>query len=107
MCIRDREKHDGLLVAYAPIADSLEQALGEYTLTDRETRPVGRNIAEAAATMLKVLAQLDSCTAGFDWRARLARPIARAAVEAVVATAAYLRDPARGGSCLLYTSRCV
>ncbi len=93
-----REKHDGLLVAYAPIADSLEQALGEYTLTDRQTRPVGRNIAEAAEMMLDVLAHLDSCTARFDWRARLARPSARAAVEAVVATAAYLRDPARGGS---------
>ena len=44
-----RGKPDGLLVAYAPLADNLSQALAEYTETDRAKKPVGRNIDEAAA----------------------------------------------------------
>ena len=36
-----RGKQDGLLVAYAPLADNLNKALAEYTQDDQETKPVG------------------------------------------------------------------
>ena len=39
--------YDGLLVAYAPLADNLQKALAEYTVSDQEHRPVSRNIDEA------------------------------------------------------------
>ena len=42
-----RGKQDGLLVAYAPLAENLDKALAEYTETDRTNKPVGRNVDEA------------------------------------------------------------
>src|SRR5690606_1959064 len=42
-------KPDGLLVGYAPITQSLHEALAEYTKTDQTTRPVGRDTSEAVA----------------------------------------------------------
>ena len=42
-----RGKEDGLLVAYAPLAENLAKALGEYTQSDRANKPVGKNIDEA------------------------------------------------------------
>jgi type I site-specific restriction-modification system R (restriction) subunit len=44
-----RGKPDGLLVAYAPLAENLNKALAEYTATDQAKKPVGKNIDEAAA----------------------------------------------------------
>ena len=44
-----RGKQDGLLVAYAPLAENLNKALAEYSTEDREHRPVGRDVAEAVA----------------------------------------------------------
>ena len=65
-----RGKEDGLLVAYAPLADNLNAALAEYTGTDQEKRPVGRNIDEAVALAEKLLDELDALCAGLDWRAQ-------------------------------------
>jgi len=93
-----RGKRDGLLVAYAPIADSLEHALGEYTVDDQQARPVGRNIAEAADAMIDLLSELDACLTGFPWRTRLAVGTPRAHVETVVAAANHLRSPANSTS---------
>ncbi|MFZ2178431.1 MAG: type I restriction endonuclease subunit R, partial [Rhodococcus sp. (in: high G+C Gram-positive bacteria)] len=45
-----RGKQDGLLVAYAPIADNLAEALAEYTESDQETKPLGRDIEGAVDT---------------------------------------------------------
>jgi type I site-specific restriction-modification system R (restriction) subunit len=42
-----RGKQDGLLVAYAPLVENLEKALAEYTVQDRENKPIGRNVDEA------------------------------------------------------------
>ena len=58
-----RGKPDGLLVAYAPLADNLNQALAEYTETDRAEKPVGRDIDEAAAlarTLIDTLGEICS-----------------------------------------------
>ncbi len=88
-----RGKRDGLLVAYAPIADSLEHALGEYTVDDQHERPVGRHIAEAATAMLDVLLELEVCLAGFPWRSRLEVGTPRAHVETVISAANHLRSP--------------
>ena len=63
-----RGKQDGLLVAYAPLAENLRQALEEYTATDRAKRPVGRSTDEAAQLALDYIAQLRGLLAGFDWQ---------------------------------------
>lgn len=39
-----RGKQDGLLVAYAPLAENLDKALAEYTDADQQAKPVGRDI---------------------------------------------------------------
>ena len=44
-----RGKEDGLLVAYAPLAENLEKALAEYSPGDQVTKPMGRDVDEAAA----------------------------------------------------------
>ena len=66
-----RGKQDGLLVAYAPLAENLDKALAEYTETDRTTKPVGRDVDEAAVGDRRLVEQLDALCAGFDWRAKL------------------------------------
>ena len=66
-----RGKPDGLLVAYAPLAENLEKALAEYTESDRTTKPVGRDVDEAAVVTRTLVEQLDALCAGFGWRAKL------------------------------------
>ncbi|WP_298807666.1 type I restriction endonuclease subunit R [uncultured Gordonia sp.] len=58
----------GLLVAYAPLAESLNAALAEYTDTDQQTKPVGKRIDEAAGLARETLARIDALCAGYDWR---------------------------------------
>lgn len=88
-----RGKQDGLLVAYAPLADNLAQALAEYTQTDQETRPVGRSVDEAVALITELLGQLRELLAGYDWQARLAATGARAYIKAVFGAVDFLRRP--------------
>lgn len=66
-----RGKQDGLLVAYAPLADNLQKALAEYTRQDQERKPVGRNIDEAAALTESLVATIRQLLVGHDWRATL------------------------------------
>lgn len=63
-----RGKKDGLLVAYSPITQHLEAALGEYTISDQENRPIGKDVSEAAAGLRQVLGEVDTLTAGYPWR---------------------------------------
>ena len=93
-----RGKQDGLLVAYAPLAENLAKALAEYTETDQETRPVGRTADEAVALTQELLGRLRELLAGHDWRARLAAPGPRAFITAVTSTVNYLRSPATPGN---------
>src|SRR5665647_2230478 len=93
-----RGKQDGLLVAYAPLAENLAKALAEYTETDQETRPVGRTTDEAVGLTQELLGRLRELLAGHDWRARLAAPGPRAFITAVTSTVNYLRSPATPGN---------
>ena len=93
-----RGKQDGLLVAYAPLADNLAKALAEYTDTDQETRPIGRTIEEAVALTQGLLGSLGALLAGHDWRALLVRPGNRSFIVAVHSTVNYLRSPGTPGN---------
>ncbi|WP_281250413.1 type I restriction endonuclease subunit R [Rhodococcus marinonascens] len=88
-----RGKDDGLLVAYAPIADNLAQALAEYTDADRENKPIGRDIDSAIDTAKDLIRVLENLLHGFDWRAQLRKPGNRAYFDAANSTVNYLRDP--------------
>lgn len=88
-----RGKQDGLLVAYAPLADNLAKALAEYTHDDQTHRPVGRNVEDAVAVTHNLLDALRKVVAGYDWRARLARGDRRAYIAAVMGTVDHLRRP--------------
>ncbi|CAM2790504.1 type I restriction endonuclease subunit R [Prescottella defluvii] len=88
-----RGKQDGLLVAYAPLADNLAHALAEYTETDRQQKPMGRDIDTAVDTVKNLITIIEKILHGFDWNARLQKPGRRAYVDAANATVNHLRDP--------------
>lgn len=87
-----RGKQDGLLVAYAPLADNLAKALSEYTTSDQEHKPIGRDVDEAVAIAADLVAQIRDMLVGCDWRAILARGGPRALRTAATTTTNYLRD---------------
>ncbi len=88
-----RDKQDGLLVGYAPLTENLYSALAEYTATDQETRPLGRDIDEALAKMRDLHDTIGNVIlAECDWRGQLAARSPRAYVNAVLGTVNYLRD---------------
>ncbi len=91
-----RDKPDGLLVAYAPLAENLNAALAEYTKNDRETKPVGKNIDEAVDLTEALVAQLDEVCAGYDWRAKVNAP--RGWLKAAIDLTNYLRSPVTPGN---------
>jgi type I restriction enzyme R subunit len=88
-----RGKQDGLLVAYAPLADNLAKALAEYTETDQQTKPVGRSVDDAVALVTELLGQLRGLLAGYDWQAWLAEPGPRGYIKAVFGAVDFLRGP--------------
>lgn len=92
-----RGKPDGLLVAYAPLAENLNQALAEYTETDRETKPVGRNVDEAAVLARTLVEAIDELCGGFNWRAQVGTGT-RAWIKAALGLTNYLRDPGTPGN---------
>ena len=87
-------KEDGLLVAYAPLADNLAKALSEYTATDQENRPVGRDVDEAVTIALDLVTQIREMLADCDWRAILRRGGPRAMLTAATTATNFLRDAA-------------
>ncbi|MGX7725076.1 type I restriction endonuclease subunit R [Rhodococcus sp. 5G237] len=93
-----RGKEDGLLVAYAPVADNLAEALAEYTASDRKTKPLGRPVAEAVDAVKNCMTILDNMLHGFDWRQHRNAPGPRAWLDAIIATVAYLRDDQTPGN---------
>lgn len=93
-----RGKADGLLVAYAPLADNLQKALGEYTQSDQENRPVGRNIEEAVALTTELVSAIRELLAGHDWRAVMKAGGPRGFIKAATSATNYLRDPKTPGN---------
>ena len=88
-----RGKDSGLLVAYAPLTESLTAALAEYTATDQARRPVGKDAAEAAELARALVAQLRDLVAGYDWRAKLGAP--KGWMKAAMGLTSWLREPVR------------
>ncbi|CAN5327452.1 type I restriction endonuclease subunit R [soil metagenome] len=93
-----RGKEDGLLVAYAPLADNLARALGEYTKTDQDRKPMGRDVDDAIALTLSLVDTLRGMLAGYDWRAVLAKGGPKRYLNAVTGSVNYLRDPETPGN---------
>ncbi|QCV95850.1 type I restriction endonuclease subunit R [Acidipropionibacterium acidipropionici] len=93
-----RGKKDGLLVAYAPLADNLKKALGEYTTRDAQNEPVGKNISAAVTETRRLVEALRALLAGCDWRPVLAGGGRRAAKDAVSMAVNYLRSPSTPGN---------
>ena len=97
-----RGKQDGLLVAYAPLADNLHKALAEYTVEDQEHQPLGRDIGAAVELTRELVGMLDGLVAGYDWRRdfadRSSRGNKRAYLAVVTRTVEHLRDPATPGN---------
>ncbi|MCD2168289.1 type I restriction endonuclease subunit R [Microbacterium sp. JC 701] len=89
-----RGKEDGLLVAYAPLAENLANALAEYTSSDQENRPIGRGIEEAVTIATELVAHIQEMLVGCDWRAIVANGGPRAWRTAATTTTNYLRDSA-------------
>lgn len=87
-----RGKEDGLLVAYAPLADNLAKALSEYTATDQENKPVGRDVDEAVTIAIELVAQIREMLADCDWRAFTRNGGSRAWRTAATTVTNYLRD---------------
>jgi type I restriction enzyme R subunit len=92
-----RGKADGLLVAYAPLVDNLNQALAEYTETDRDEKPVGRNVDEAALLARSLIETLDEICSGYPWRQKLLGD-AKSWIKAAVGLTNHLRSPSTPGN---------
>lgn len=88
-----RGKEDGLLVAYAPLADNLADALAEYTPTDQEKKPIGRGVDEAVAVAIELIAQIREMLAGCDWQAIASSGHSRGWRTAATMATNYLRNP--------------
>ncbi len=93
-----RGKDAGLLVAYAPLAENLQRALAEYSPRDQESKPLGRNVAEAAALAEQLLASIRADLAGFEWRKRLHPGRRESYSKAAAGAANHLRAPATPGN---------
>jgi type I restriction enzyme R subunit len=91
---RFRAKPDGLLVGYAPVTQSLHEALAEYTDSDQTNRPIGQDVDEAIGKLRDLHQVLcEVILAGYDWRAVLRSGDRDAHRDAVLGTVNYLRDP--------------
>lgn len=97
-----RGKADGLLVAYAPLADNLKKALEEYTDTDRERQPQGRDIGELVELTSSLVETIRVLPVGYDWQHQLVDRRSKGDARAyVTVTSAYvnrLRSPATPGN---------
>ncbi|MGH3789176.1 MAG: type I restriction endonuclease subunit R [Pseudonocardiaceae bacterium] len=92
-----RGKQDGLLVAYAPLADNLQKALAEYTEQDQQRKPLGRNVEEAAALTESLVATIRELLPGY-WKAARDAVGARRRMQAMTTTVNYLRKPTTPGN---------
>ncbi|WP_308492807.1 type I restriction endonuclease subunit R [Microbacterium terrisoli] len=85
-------KQDGLLVAYAPLAENLASALSEYTTDDQALRPIGRGVEEAVEIALELVTEIREMLRDCDWRSALQRGGPRAMFTAVTTVVNFVRD---------------
>lgn len=92
-----KNKQDGLLVAYAPIASNLKDALRNFTYDAKESdkKVLGQDIDEALELATGFIGQLDELVHPVDWRGILAGGDARKALLSVVG---FLRDSRSEGN---------
>jgi type I restriction enzyme R subunit len=95
---RFRGKEDGLLVGYAPLTENLQKAIAEYTDADQEDRTLGQDLDRALDELRNEYDILSDILRGFNWRARLEQPTAKAFVNAAGGAAEYLRNPRTPGN---------
>jgi type I restriction enzyme R subunit len=97
-----RGKADGLLVAYAPLADNLHKALAEYSEQDQAGKPMGRSVDDAVDLTVELVAKLGELLAGYDWKAvltdRRAKGDPRAFLHVTQACVNHVRDPRTPGN---------
>jgi len=93
-----RGKQDGLLVAYAPLADNLQKALAEYTDQDQEHKPIGKDVGEAVAAVQELLDSIRSILSGYDWKAVQRAGGSKARLNAATGATNYLRSPLTPGN---------
>jgi type I restriction enzyme R subunit len=92
-----RGKQDGLLVAYAPLAENLNKALAEYSASDQAAKPMGRNIDEAVALAETLIAEIAQVCSGYNWKATLdGGPTSW--LKAATGMTSHLRNPATPGN---------
>ena len=96
-----RGKPDGLLVAYAPLADNLQKTLVEYTATGQKDKPVVGNVDKAVDSTKSLLQAISVVLVGHDWRAVMHAGGSRAFLNAAVSTVNYLRSPSTPGNQVL------
>src|SRR5205807_4597580 len=87
-----RGKPAGLVVDYIGVAQKLTDALGEYTRTDQEERPIGGDIEKAADIVREQHAIIIGVLRGYDWRAVLFSGIRNARLDATLGVVDYLCD---------------
>ncbi|ATG51411.1 DEAD/DEAH box helicase [Brachybacterium vulturis] len=92
-------KQDGLLVAYAPLLENLNAALREFTHEVDPTDPSAgrRDVDEAAQLVHSLVGSLREIVT-LDWRAIQNSDVRRGHIDAVTATANFLRSPLTEGN---------
>ncbi len=89
-----RNKQDGLMVGYASLHENLLAALAEYTSSDQQHRPMGRDLDDALVKVRDLVDVLGNILlAGYPWRENLRPRAPRVYRETVLGATNYLRDP--------------
>jgi hypothetical protein len=78
--------------------ENLEKALAEYTVQDRENKPIGRNVDEAVELARSLVDELRALLTGYDWKAVLTAGGPKAYLNAVTGAVNYLRDVTTPGN---------
>ncbi|WP_249520741.1 DUF3387 domain-containing protein, partial [Microbacterium sp. ER1] len=74
------------------------KALREYSKTDQDQKPVGRDVDDAITLTLSLVDTLRGMLAGYDWKTDLAKPGPKRYLNAVTGSVNYLRDVATPGN---------
>ncbi|MEU8153138.1 type I restriction endonuclease subunit R [Micromonospora sp. NPDC048986] len=87
------EKPSGLVVDFLGIADDLTKALAEYTRTDIDEKPIGKDISAAVDMVVELHGVIGSQLHGINWKAKRDSGRPRAFYHAALDVVDYLRNP--------------